>query len=53
MTSRLVRCQTGAARLEALELQIEPTRALKQGSLAEAGREYGRTIVGLPFVTAP
>jgi MFS family permease len=49
VTTRLARCQTGAARLEALELRV----ALEQGLLAEATAEYGRVIAELPFVTDP
>jgi len=49
VSTRLARCQTGAARLEALELRV----ALKQSALAEATGEYGRIIAELPFVTGP
>lgn len=44
VTTRLARCQAGAARLEALELQVTFQRA----SLADATGEYGRIIAELP-----
>ncbi|WP_338761944.1 hypothetical protein [Massilia sp. METH4] len=44
VTGRLARCQAGAARLEALELQV----AFQKVPLAEATAEYGRIIAELP-----
>lgn len=46
VTSRLARCQAGAARLEALELQV----AFQGTPLADATAEYGRIIGELPHV---
>ncbi|QBE66247.1 hypothetical protein [Pseudoduganella lutea] len=47
VASRLARCQAGAARLEALELQV----AFQGTPLADATAEYGRIIGELPPVT--
>lgn len=44
VTSRLARCQAGAARLEALELQV----AFQNAALADATSEYGRILGELP-----
>lgn len=44
VTSRLARCQAGAARLEALELQV----SFQKAALLDATGEYGRIIADLP-----
>lgn len=49
VTGRLARCQTGAARLEALELQVSFQRA----PLVDATSEYGRIIAELPPLGEP
>lgn len=49
VTARLARCQTGAARLETLELQVTFQRA----PLADATAEYGRIIAELPPLPEP
>jgi hypothetical protein len=44
VTSRLARCQAGAARLEALELQV----SFQNAPLPDATGEYGRIVAELP-----
>ena len=49
IATRLARCQAGAARLEALELQL----AFQRAPLADATAEYGRIIAELPPLPQP
>lgn len=46
VTTRLARCQTGAARLETLELQV----TFQHAPLADATAEYGRILGELPVL---